>query len=134
MLVARRGAAERVWHATKDALDPAAPSFLAGTEIAEGSARQAAALLVLELAYADPVLTPDRPRGGGRASPIDLGHRGRRAAERAGADRRDPTDSLRGLREATATGRRAGRSGSSWWSASGPWRSATERSGSTKTG
>ena len=42
----------------KDALDPAAPSFLAGTDIAEGSARQAAALLVLELAYADPVLTP----------------------------------------------------------------------------
>ena len=38
---------------------PAAPSFLAGTEIAEGSARQAAALVVLELAYADPVLTPD---------------------------------------------------------------------------
>ena len=50
---------ERVWHATRDALDPAAPSFLAGTEIAEGSARQAAALLVLELAYADPVLTVD---------------------------------------------------------------------------
>jgi membrane protein DedA with SNARE-associated domain len=50
---------ERVWHATRDALDPAAPSFLAGTEIAEGSARQAAALVVLELAYADPVLTPE---------------------------------------------------------------------------
>jgi membrane protein DedA with SNARE-associated domain/uncharacterized tellurite resistance protein B-like protein len=48
---------ERVWHATRDALDPAAPSFLAGTEVAEGSARQAAALLVLELAYADPALT-----------------------------------------------------------------------------
>jgi uncharacterized tellurite resistance protein B-like protein len=48
-----------VWHATRDALDPAAPSFLAGTEIAEGSARQAAALLVLELAYADPVLTAE---------------------------------------------------------------------------
>jgi membrane protein DedA with SNARE-associated domain/uncharacterized tellurite resistance protein B-like protein len=57
-LVARRRRRERVWHATKDALDPAAPSFLAGTDIAEGSARQAAALLVLELAYADPVLTP----------------------------------------------------------------------------
>ena len=42
-----------------DALDPAAPSFLAGTEIAEGSARQAAALVVLELAYADPALTAD---------------------------------------------------------------------------
>ena len=50
---------ERVWHATRDALDPAAPSFLAGTDIAVGSARQAAALVVLELAYADPVLTAD---------------------------------------------------------------------------
>ena len=30
-----------------------------GTDIAEGSAREAAALLVLELAYADPVLTPE---------------------------------------------------------------------------
>jgi membrane protein DedA with SNARE-associated domain/uncharacterized tellurite resistance protein B-like protein len=48
---------ERVWHATQEALDPAAPSFLAGSDIAEGSARQAAALLVLELAYADPALT-----------------------------------------------------------------------------
>jgi len=48
---------ERVWHATRDALDPAAPSFLEGSDIAEGSARQAAALLVLELAYADPALT-----------------------------------------------------------------------------
>jgi membrane protein DedA with SNARE-associated domain/uncharacterized tellurite resistance protein B-like protein len=48
---------DRVWHATRDALDPAAPSFLAGSEIAEGSAQQAAALLVLELAYADPALT-----------------------------------------------------------------------------
>lgn len=55
----RRRARERLWHATRDALDPAAPSFLAGTEIAEGSAREAAALLVLELAYADPVLTPE---------------------------------------------------------------------------
>jgi membrane protein DedA with SNARE-associated domain/uncharacterized tellurite resistance protein B-like protein len=55
----RQRGRERVWHATRDALDPAAPSFLAGTEIAEGSARQAAALVVLELAYADPVLTPD---------------------------------------------------------------------------
>jgi membrane protein DedA with SNARE-associated domain/uncharacterized tellurite resistance protein B-like protein len=53
---------ERVWHATRDALDPAAPSFLAGTDIAEGSARRAAALVVLELAYADPVLTPDDRR------------------------------------------------------------------------
>jgi membrane protein DedA with SNARE-associated domain/uncharacterized tellurite resistance protein B-like protein len=49
---------ERLWHATRDALDPAAPTFLAGTDIAEGSAREAAAMLVLELAYADPVLTP----------------------------------------------------------------------------
>ena len=49
---------ERVWHATEDALDPAGPSFLAGSEIVEGSARQAAALLVLELAYADHALTP----------------------------------------------------------------------------
>ena len=48
---------ERVWHATQEALDPAAPSFLAGSDIAEGSARQAAALLVLELAYSDPALT-----------------------------------------------------------------------------
>ena len=55
----RRRADERLWHATRDALDPAAPSFLLGTEIAEGSAREAAALLVLELAYADPVLTPE---------------------------------------------------------------------------
>jgi membrane protein DedA with SNARE-associated domain/uncharacterized tellurite resistance protein B-like protein len=54
----RARARERLWHATRDALDPAAPSFLQGTEIAEGSAREAAALLVLELAYADPVLTP----------------------------------------------------------------------------
>jgi membrane protein DedA with SNARE-associated domain/uncharacterized tellurite resistance protein B-like protein len=58
LMVGRRRRRERVWHATKEALDPAAPSFLAGTEIAEGSARQTAALLVLELAYADPVLTP----------------------------------------------------------------------------
>jgi membrane protein DedA with SNARE-associated domain/uncharacterized tellurite resistance protein B-like protein len=58
MIVAARRRRERVWHAAKDALGPSAPSFLKGTEIAEGSARQAAALLVLELAYADPVLTP----------------------------------------------------------------------------
>lgn len=49
---------DRVWHATQDALDPAGPSFLAGSDIMEGSARQAAAMLVLELAYADPALTP----------------------------------------------------------------------------
>jgi len=55
----RRRSRERLWHATRDALDPATPSFLQGTEIAEGSAREAAALLVLELAYADPVLTLD---------------------------------------------------------------------------
>jgi membrane protein DedA with SNARE-associated domain/uncharacterized tellurite resistance protein B-like protein len=58
----RQRGRERVWHATRDALDPAAPSFLVGTDIAEGSARQAAALVVLELAYADPVLTPDDRR------------------------------------------------------------------------
>ena len=58
----RQRGRERVWHATTDALDPAAPSFLAGTDIAEGSARQAAALVVLELAYADPVLTSDDRR------------------------------------------------------------------------
>jgi membrane protein DedA with SNARE-associated domain/uncharacterized tellurite resistance protein B-like protein len=58
-VVRRRRARERLWQATRDALDPAAPTFLLGTEIAEGSAREAAALLVLELAYADPVLTPD---------------------------------------------------------------------------
>jgi membrane protein DedA with SNARE-associated domain/uncharacterized tellurite resistance protein B-like protein len=58
--IRRRGRErERVWYATRDALDPAAPSFLAGTDVAEGSARQAAALLVLELAYADPVLTTE---------------------------------------------------------------------------
>jgi len=56
---ARQRRRERVLYATRDALDPAAPSFLAGTDIAEGSARQAAALVVLELAYADPVLTAD---------------------------------------------------------------------------
>jgi uncharacterized tellurite resistance protein B-like protein len=48
---------ERVWHATRDALEPPTPSFLEGSDIAEGSARQAAALLVLELAYADQALT-----------------------------------------------------------------------------
>jgi len=56
---ARQRRRERGLYATRDALDPAAPSFLAGTDIAEGSARQAAALVVLELAYADPVLTAD---------------------------------------------------------------------------
>lgn len=55
----RQRARERLWHAIRDALDPAAPSFLEGTAVAEGSAREAAALLVLELAYADPVLTPE---------------------------------------------------------------------------
>ena len=55
----RRRARERLWHVTRDALDPAAPTFLQGTDIAEGSAREAAALLVLELAYADPILTPE---------------------------------------------------------------------------
>lgn len=59
LLRSRARRRERVWHATRDALEPAAPSFLQGTDIAEGSARQAAALLVLELAYADPVLTPE---------------------------------------------------------------------------
>ncbi|MDQ3138002.1 MAG: TerB family tellurite resistance protein [Gemmatimonadota bacterium] len=58
----RRRRRERVWHATQDALDPAAPSFMAGTELAEGSAQEAAALVVLELAYADPVLTPEERR------------------------------------------------------------------------
>ena len=53
----RRRQRERVWHATRDALDPGTPSFLEGSDIAEGSARQAAALLVLELAYADTALT-----------------------------------------------------------------------------
>jgi membrane protein DedA with SNARE-associated domain/uncharacterized tellurite resistance protein B-like protein len=55
----RRRQRERVWHATRDALEPATPSFLEGSDIAEGSARQAAALLVLELAYADPALTEE---------------------------------------------------------------------------
>jgi membrane protein DedA with SNARE-associated domain/uncharacterized tellurite resistance protein B-like protein len=58
----RRRRRERVYHATQDALDHTAPSFLAGTDIAEGSARRAAALVVLELAYADPVLTGDDRR------------------------------------------------------------------------
>jgi membrane protein DedA with SNARE-associated domain/uncharacterized tellurite resistance protein B-like protein len=62
LLRARRRRRERVWHATREALDPAAPSFLAGTDVAEGSARQSAALLVLELAYADPVLTAEDRR------------------------------------------------------------------------
>jgi membrane protein DedA with SNARE-associated domain/uncharacterized tellurite resistance protein B-like protein len=53
----RRRQRERVWHAIEDALEPATPSFMVGSDIAEGSARQAAALLVLELAYADPALT-----------------------------------------------------------------------------
>jgi membrane protein DedA with SNARE-associated domain/uncharacterized tellurite resistance protein B-like protein len=53
----RRRQQERVWHATRDALEPPTPSFLEGSDLAEGSARQAAALLVLELAYADPALT-----------------------------------------------------------------------------
>jgi membrane protein DedA with SNARE-associated domain/uncharacterized tellurite resistance protein B-like protein len=53
----RRRQRERVWHATRDALDPGTPTFLEGSDIAEGSARQAAALLVLELAYADDALT-----------------------------------------------------------------------------
>jgi membrane protein DedA with SNARE-associated domain/uncharacterized tellurite resistance protein B-like protein len=53
----RRRQRERVWHATRDALDPGTPSFLEGSDLAEGSAQQAAALLVLELAYADPALT-----------------------------------------------------------------------------
>ena len=59
LLRARQRRRERVLYATREALDPAAPSFLAGTDIAEGSARQAAALVVLELAYADPVLTAE---------------------------------------------------------------------------
>jgi uncharacterized tellurite resistance protein B-like protein len=54
----RRRRQDRVWHATEEALGPAGPSFLAGSDIVEGSARQAAALLVLELAYADAALTP----------------------------------------------------------------------------
>jgi membrane protein DedA with SNARE-associated domain/uncharacterized tellurite resistance protein B-like protein len=54
----RRRQRERVWHATEEALDPAGPSFLAGSDVMEGSAREAAALLVLELAYADHALTP----------------------------------------------------------------------------
>ena len=53
----RKRRRERVWHATREALDPATPSFLEGSDIAEGTARQAAALLVLELAYADTALT-----------------------------------------------------------------------------
>jgi uncharacterized tellurite resistance protein B-like protein len=53
----RRRRRERVWHATHEALDPSTPSVLEGSGIVEGSAQQAAALLVLELAYADPALT-----------------------------------------------------------------------------
>jgi len=58
LLRRRRRQRERVWHATEEALDNAGPSFLAGSDLMEGSARQAAALLVLELAYSDPALTP----------------------------------------------------------------------------
>ena len=58
LLRRRRRQQERVWHATEEALDPAGPSFLAGSDIMEGTAREAAALLVLELAYADHALTP----------------------------------------------------------------------------
>ncbi|MFL5402054.1 MAG: TerB family tellurite resistance protein, partial [Gemmatimonadales bacterium] len=57
LIRSRKRQRERVWHATRDALDPAMPSFLAGSDVAEGSAQQAAALLVLELAYADAALT-----------------------------------------------------------------------------
>jgi membrane protein DedA with SNARE-associated domain/uncharacterized tellurite resistance protein B-like protein len=59
LLRRKRRQQERVWHATRDALDPPTPSFLEGSDIAEGSARQAAALLVLELAYADTALTEE---------------------------------------------------------------------------
>ncbi len=62
LLRRRRRRGERVWHATQDAFEPAAPSFLAGTDIAEGSAREAAAFVVLELAYADPILTLEERR------------------------------------------------------------------------
>jgi membrane protein DedA with SNARE-associated domain/uncharacterized tellurite resistance protein B-like protein len=58
LLRRRRRQRDRVWHATEEALDPAGPSFLAGSDIMEGTAREAAALLVLELAYADQALTP----------------------------------------------------------------------------
>lgn len=58
LLRRRRRQRERVWHATEEALDNTGPSFLAGSDFMEGSARQAAALLVLELAYADQALTP----------------------------------------------------------------------------
>lgn len=58
LLRRRRRQRERVWHATEEALDPSGPSFLAGSDVMEGSAREAAALLVLELAYADQALTP----------------------------------------------------------------------------
>jgi membrane protein DedA with SNARE-associated domain/uncharacterized tellurite resistance protein B-like protein len=93
----RRRQRERVWHATREALDPATPSFLEGSDIAEGTARQAAALLVLELAYADTALTESerelvaahlRDRwglesGGGSSSPEPEHERRTRFAEYA---------------------------------------------------
>ncbi|HWN17736.1 MAG TPA: DedA family protein, partial [Gemmatimonadales bacterium] len=40
LLRRRRRQRERVWHATEEALDPAGPSFLAGSDIMEGTARE----------------------------------------------------------------------------------------------
>ena len=103
---------------------PAAPSFLAGTDIAEGSAREAAALVVLELAYADPVLTPDErtliaehlhARWG-------LGAPGTPPTPAAGGGAAHP---LRRLRRPAPEAGGPRRSGSSWSSACGRWPSPT---------
>ena len=88
--------------------------FSPGTDIAEGSARQAAALLVLELAYADPVLTPDDRAADRRAPARALGARRRPARRPRRRPRRsaapDSPTTPRRLRQAGRP-RRAARAG-----------------------
>jgi hypothetical protein len=128
----RRRARERLWHATRDALDPAAPTFLLGTDIAEGSAREAAALLVLELAYADPVLTPaDRE--------LVADHLRERWGLSGGSPASDPPpEEERRTRFASmpiaCVNVSAAPSVSSWWSGCGASRSATGPSGRRRIG
>ena len=121
----RRRKQERVWHATRDALEPAAPSFLEGSEIAEGSAR--------------------RPRpcwSWSSLMPIRRSRRGDRELvaahlrDRWGLERREatppeppPEDERRtrfaGYAAMAAGARSAARSGWRWWSGCGPRLSAT---------